>query len=48
LITDAAATAAGLSADGLERRHLSLKGYEANAVVLPVSPSSAARSASSP
>jgi adenylate cyclase len=35
LITDATAAAAGI--DGLERRHLSLKGREADALVLPVS-----------
>jgi adenylate cyclase len=47
LITDAAATAAGVSTDGLERRRLSLKGHGANAVVLPVS-SALSRSASPP
>ncbi|MDP9295069.1 MAG: adenylate/guanylate cyclase domain-containing protein [Actinomycetota bacterium] len=47
LITDAAAAAADLATDGLERRHLSLKGHEANAVVLPV-PSESSRPASSP
>jgi class 3 adenylate cyclase len=35
LITVAAAAAAGI--DELERRHLSLKGHEADALVLPVS-----------
>jgi adenylate cyclase len=35
LITDATAEAAGI--DGLERRHLSLKGHETDALVLPVS-----------
>ncbi len=35
LVTDAAATAAGLQAD-LERRHLSLKGAQADVVVVPV------------
>jgi adenylate cyclase len=35
LITDATAAAAGI--DGLERRHLSLKGHQTDALVLPVS-----------
>jgi adenylate cyclase len=47
LITDPAAAAAGIALDGLERRHLSLKGHEADAVVLPV-PSASSWSASSP
>jgi adenylate cyclase len=34
LITDGAALAAGLATEGLERRHLMLKGYAADAVVL--------------
>ena len=38
LVTDEAAAAAGMSIDGLERRHLMLKGHPADAVVLPVSP----------
>jgi len=36
LITDASAVAAGLSTDGLARRHLSLKGHGMDAIVLPV------------
>ena len=36
LVTDAAATAAGLGAEGLARRRLSLKGHEMGAVVVPV------------
>ena len=36
LITNASAVAAGLSTDGLARRHLSLKGHGMDAVVLPV------------
>ena len=34
LVTDAAVTAAGLEPGGLERRHLSLKGTEADVVVM--------------
>ena len=34
LVTDAAVTAAGLELGGLERRHLSLKGTEADVVVM--------------
>jgi hypothetical protein len=34
LVTDAAVTAAGLDAGALERRHLSLKGTEADVVVM--------------
>ena len=37
LVTDQAAEAAGVAADGLERRHLMLKGHPVNAVVLSVS-----------
>jgi adenylate cyclase len=37
LLTDAAAAAAGVTTDGLERRHLSLKGHQMDALVLPVS-----------
>ena len=43
LVTDHASEAAGLTADGLERRHLSLKGHPVDAVVLsgtPVAPAS--------
>jgi adenylate cyclase len=47
LITDAAAAAAGLGTGGLERRHLSLKGHEADAVVLAV-PSVSSGSVSPP
>jgi adenylate cyclase len=36
LVTDAAVTAAGFEPDGLERRHLSLKGTEADVVVMTV------------
>ena len=36
LVTDVAAAAGGLQTDGLERRRLSLKGFEESAVVLPV------------
>ena len=36
LVTEAAATAAGLEVDAFERRHLSLKGSQADVVVLPV------------
>jgi adenylate cyclase len=38
LVTDAAASAGGVRTEGLERRHLSLKGFGAEAVVLPVQP----------
>jgi adenylate cyclase len=38
LVTDQAAEAAGVAEDGLERRHLSLKGYPVDAVVLSVPP----------
>jgi adenylate cyclase len=38
LVTDAAATAASLDVGALERRHLSLKGHQADVVVVPVSP----------
>jgi class 3 adenylate cyclase len=34
LVTRAAASAATLNVDGLEQRHLSLKGHEVDAVVL--------------
>ena len=37
LVTEAAVTAAGLDVDGLEHRHLSLKGSQADVVVVPVS-----------
>jgi class 3 adenylate cyclase len=37
LVTDAALLAAGRPRDGLEHRHLSLKGYPADAVVYQVS-----------
>ena len=36
-MTEAAATSAGLDGDGLEHRHLSLKGSQADVVVVPVS-----------
>jgi adenylate cyclase len=42
LVTDAAAAAARLEIDGLERRHLSLKGHPTDAVVLPVASGSSA------
>jgi adenylate cyclase len=35
LVTDAAARAAGLDVEGLEHRHVSLKGHPVDAVVLP-------------
>ena len=35
LVTDAAASAARLHVDALERRHLSLKGAQADVVVVP-------------
>lgn len=35
LVTDEAATAAALNVEGLERRHLSLKGHSVDAVVVP-------------
>lgn len=38
LVTDEAVAAAGMSIEGLEHRHLMLKGHPADAVVLPVSP----------
>jgi adenylate cyclase len=38
LVTHGAAEAAGVAHDGLERRHLSLKGHPVDAVVVPVSP----------
>jgi hypothetical protein len=38
LVTEAAAVAADLAADGLERRRLSLKGHQADAVVVPLAP----------
>lgn len=47
LITDAAMAAAGLARDGLEQRHLSLKGHSTDAVVLPV-PSASFPSTTSP
>ena len=37
LVTEAAATSAGLDGDGLEHRHLSLKGSQADVVAVPVS-----------
>jgi class 3 adenylate cyclase len=37
LVTDAAMRSAGRAPDGLEHRHLSLKGHPADAVVYPVS-----------
>jgi adenylate cyclase len=39
LLTDAAAAAAGIGGEGIERRRLSLKGREVGAVVVPVSAS---------
>jgi class 3 adenylate cyclase len=45
LVTDAAAAAAGLDTDGLEKRELSLKGHPARAVVVRV-PTGSARSVS--
>ena len=36
LVTDAAAEAAGMTHDALERRHVSLKGHPVDALVLPV------------
>ena len=36
LVTDAAAEAAGMTQDDLERRHVSLKGHPVDALVLPV------------
>lgn len=36
LVTDQAASAAGLEVDALERRHLSLKGHQADVFVVPV------------
>jgi len=42
LITVQAAAAAALSEEGLERRHLSLKGHPVDAVVLPISSPTAA------
>ena len=38
LVTDAAAEAAGMTQDDLERRHVSLKGHPVDALVLPVGP----------
>jgi len=38
LVTNEATEAAGLTADGLERRHLSLKGHPVDAVVLSATP----------
>jgi len=38
LVTDRAAEAAGVVADGLEHRHLSLKGHQVDALVLSVAP----------
>jgi class 3 adenylate cyclase len=38
LMTHAAAMKAELATEGLERRHLSLKGHAAEAVVVPVAP----------
>jgi adenylate cyclase len=38
LVTDAAVAHAELATEGLERRHLSLKGHAAETVVLPVTP----------
>ena len=38
LVTEAAAVAADLAADGLERRRLSLKGHQADALVVPLAP----------
>lgn len=38
LVTDRTAEAAGIADDGLERRHLSLKGHPVDAVVLSASP----------
>jgi len=36
LVTDATAEAAGMTHDGLERRHVSLKGHPVDALVLPI------------
>jgi adenylate cyclase len=41
LVTDAAAAEAELATEGFERRHLSLKGHVADALVIPVSPAAA-------
>ncbi|HEX9124105.1 MAG TPA: adenylate/guanylate cyclase domain-containing protein [Actinomycetota bacterium] len=41
LVTDPAAAAAQIGGDGLERRHLSLKGYPVEAVVLAMQPTPA-------
>jgi adenylate cyclase len=41
LVTDEVAAAAGLRADGHERRRLRLKGHEVDALVVPASPSPA-------
>jgi adenylate cyclase len=38
LTTDATLAAAGFTDDGLERRHLSLKGHQVDALVLPLAP----------
>jgi adenylate cyclase len=38
LVTDQAAEAAGIAQDGLERRHLALKGHPVDAMVLSASP----------
>jgi len=42
LVTDATAGAAGVDGDGLERRKLSLKGHQVDAVVVPVASTSPA------
>jgi adenylate cyclase len=43
LVTETSAVAAGLATNGLERRHLSLKGHGTDVMVLPVTSSSASQ-----